>query len=113
MISVCYSVIENYAISIFTVAGLWCNLTFWALAHPGKWNLKISRFLVAHRKSTCVTIFCKILFVVVSHFLMLGVCYTHTEKYEHNNCFLKTKQTFTICKTQNLIKLHNVCDPYI
>ena len=34
---------------------------------------------------------------VLSHFLMLGVFYSYTEKYRHKNCFLKTKQTFTIC----------------
>ena len=29
-----------------------------------------------------------------------------------NDCFLKTKQTFTICSKQNFIKLQNVRDPY-
>ena len=29
---------------------------------------------------------------------MLGVFYAYTEEYEHNDCFLKTKPTFTTCK---------------
>ena len=29
--------------------------------------------------------------------LMLQVCYAYTERFKHNDCFLKTKQTFTIC----------------
>ena len=35
--------------------------------------------------------------IVLSHFLMLGGFYAYTEEYKHNDCFLKTKQTFTIC----------------
>ena len=39
---------------------------------------------------------------------MLGVFYA-----KHNDCFLKAKQTFAICRKQNFIKLQNVCDNYI
>ena len=43
-------------------------------------------------------IFCKIQFAfVLSHFLMLEVFYVYKEEYKHNDCALKTKQTFAIC----------------
>ena len=29
--------------------------------------------------------------------LKLRVCYAYTERFKHNDCFLKTKQTFAIC----------------
>ena len=49
------------------------------------------------RKSTCPTIFRKIQYaIVLSHFLMLGMFYAYTEEYKQNDCFLKTKLTFTI-----------------
>ena len=44
---------------------------------------------------------------------MLGLFYAYTEKYKHNDSFLKTKQTFALCSKYNFIKLQNVCDPYI
>ena len=29
---------------------------------------------------------------------MIGLmCYAYTERFKHNDCFLKTKQTFAIC----------------
>ena len=36
----------------------------------------------------------------------------YMEEYKHNACFLKTKQTFTICTKENVIKLQNVCNPF-
>ena len=42
--------------------------------------------------------FIKFNVIVLSHFLMLGVFYAYTEEYKHNDCFLKTKPTFTTCK---------------
>ena len=36
---------------------------------------------------------------------MLGVFYAYTEDYKHNDCFLKTKQTFTICTTSENFKM--------
>ena len=37
---------------------------------------------------------------------MLGVFYAYPEEYKHNDCFLKTKQTFTICtKTSGNLKM--------
>ena len=44
--------------------------------------------------------------MVLSHFL-LGVFHAYTEECKHN-CFLKTKQTFTIRRKQNFMKLQNV-----
>ena len=44
---------------------------------------------------------------------MFEVFYAYTEEYKHNDCFLKTKQTFRICKKYNFIKLQNVCDLYV
>ena len=53
----------------------------------------------------------KIQFVfVLSHFLMLEVFYAHKEGYKHNDCVLKTKQSFAICAKQNFIKRQNSCD---
>ena len=39
--------------------------------------------------------------------------YAYTKEYMHNDCFLITKQTFTLYKKQNFTKIQNVCDPYI
>ena len=44
---------------------------------------------------------------------MLGVFYAYTEEYKHNEFFLKTKETFTVCTKENFIKLQNVSDPYL
>ena len=44
---------------------------------------------------------------------MLGVFYAYMKEYKHNDCFLKTKKTFTICAKYNFIKLQNVCDQFM
>ena len=44
---------------------------------------------------------------------MFEVFYAYTEEYKHNECFLKTKQTFAICTKYNFVRLQNVCDLYI
>ena len=63
------------------------------------------------KKSTHPMICRKIQFVfVLSHFLMLEVFYAYKEGYKHNDCVLKTKQSFAICAKQNFIKRQNSCD---
>ena len=54
------------------------------------------------RKSSHPTIFHKIQFAFVfSLSLMLEVFYAYKEEYKHNDCVLKTKQTFAICTKKN------------
>ena len=38
-----------------------------------------------------------LLFLISLFFLILGVFYAYAEEYKHNDCFIKKKQTFTIC----------------
>ena len=69
-----------------------CHLTFWALAQSGKWNRIFWDFFSPMRKSTYLTIFCKISFaILLSHFPMFGMFYAYAEDYKHNDCIFKDK----------------------
>ena len=84
--------------SVACISCQWYNLTFWTLTQSGKWNKAFWDFQSVRRKSTCQTIFRKVLFaIVLSHFQMLEVLYAYTEEYNHSDCFLKTEQIFAIC----------------